>query len=1344
MGMCLLAGSLHAAEVSVVIDDDVNGWTQQDAGAGSNLTKDNLVADDGVALWGVSNGADKNGMLYEDYTSIAGTELPATIQAGTYTLALRVGNGNVYDFTGLNDISSGVNTDMGAVAGFFATVGADAQASKNNMYTEFNGVSGVTYTPPTEADPTNSTWTTWTFSWEVADGSSVIGSNFYFGVYNRTGGTENYGAAFFDNSTLSYSSGGDLPVINDFSSDTDTVDTNGTLVTLSWDVSTDVTALAISPTIGNVLSQTVDGIGQTSVTVYATTTFILTASNADGSVTSDVIVSEPQPVVSVNVPIGDSGTQIDAGAVNTTKDGLDAEEGNLWGVSNTSTKDGLYYFTYSDLAGTNLSSTIQSGTYIFSARIGASSNDPFSGLNDITAGSNTEDGNVAGFFSTLSTDAETAKNSMVTEFNDLSGVNYYQPSEKDPDSESFTTWTFMWTVAEGSPVIGTDPYFGVYTKIGSSGGNGFWDDSTLSYSSSIGELPSIVDFVADTYEFESTGTVVTLSWEVSTNLTALTISSDIGNVLPVTVNGIGQTSVVVNAETTFTLTASNDVCAVSSDVTIQAPEMLINRFEADTYLVETNGTPVTLFWDVTNAYTVSISPDVGEVSSSGQTTVVVDAETTFTLTAMRDTQTLTSFVTISEPELLINDFSADTHMVDTNGTRVTLSWDVTNAYTVSISPDIGEVSLSGQTSLVVHAAQIYTLTATRGTQSSSEDWRFNLEANQPNILLMLVDDYGPMDSSVLFAYDSYTDSGTPLHTAFNDYYHTPNMETLAANGMKFTQAYAMPMCSPTRVSLMTGFNTARHGVTHHLNVYETVDNASFDIKTHRGPNNWRWLGMDGTDVALPQLLKDAGYYTFQVGKDHTSHVQDMTAIGFDVIDSDLYKATVLTPKAETMIEDAVESGEPFFGFICYRDVHTSFYYASDYTNDYSAAYSDNHAKFGTMVESVDNSLGTILAKLEEEGVAENTLIIFLGDNGSDSPALSDEGEAYGDDFDDYPMRGKKGSTYEGGIRVPLLAAWASPNSSNSFQQALSIPGDSVEHDMVTVEDIAPTILSTVGAAIPDMDGYDLTPYLRAEDGTHRPQKVLRHMPHEHRSNYFTCFRDGDWKIIYRYHIEESIANGETHEDAGYNSFELYNLADDPRETNDLASVQTEKMLTMARAMAQELDESWGDYGELWPTLNPERIAIPDRPLEDDPFFIDFSLDGRDEIDSDGDGLSDAEEDLNADGLVAATETDADDLDTDGDGSDDYTEHRLNLDPLDAEEAFVVEMIVTGDSSFSLSWPSTEGTSYNILTSTNLLEGAESWQVAVSNVSAHAVSNETSQVVDEEGLGVGFFRVELLP
>jgi hypothetical protein len=206
-----LAGVVSADVVTTIaIDDDVAGgggagWTQIDGGAG-NLTKDNLDAE-ANKLWGVSNKSNVDGMLYNAYSTLAGS-LPSTIQAGTYTLALRIGNGNAFAFSGLNDISTGTNTDRGAVAGFFSTLVNDAEATKNNMYTEFNGVSGVTYTAPTEADPTDLSFTTWTFTWEIAEGSSVVGQDFYFGVYNRTGGDgtngSTYGSAFFDDSTLSY------------------------------------------------------------------------------------------------------------------------------------------------------------------------------------------------------------------------------------------------------------------------------------------------------------------------------------------------------------------------------------------------------------------------------------------------------------------------------------------------------------------------------------------------------------------------------------------------------------------------------------------------------------------------------------------------------------------------------------------------------------------------------------------------------------------------------------------------------------------------------------------------------------------------------------------------------------------------------------------------------------------------------------------------------------------------------------------------------------------------------------------------------------------------------------
>lgn len=183
---------------------------------------------------------------------------------------------------------------------------------------------------------------------------------------------------------------------------------------------------------------------------------------------------------------------------------------------------------------------------------------------------------------------------------------------------------------------------------------------------------------------------------------------------------------------------------------------------------------------------------------------------------------------------------------------------------------------------------------------------------------------------------------------------------------------------------------------------------------------------------------------------------------------------------------------------------------------------------------------------------------------------------------------------------------------------------------------------------------------------------------------------------------------------------------------------------MARAMAQELDDSWGVYGELWPVHNPTLAQYPARPLEDDPFWIDFAVDAREAVDSDGDGLTDALEDPDADGLLGSSETDPDASDTDGDGSDDRTELRLNLDPRNAGERFSTKIESIDPAALTFTWPSASGTTFNILTTTNLMTEAALWPVAASNIPAHAVSNETSQALEVGGEEEGYYRIELLP
>ena len=131
-------------------------------------------------------------------------------------------------------------------------------------------------------------------------------------------------------------------------------------------------------------------------------------------------------------------------------------------------------------------------------------------------------------------------------------------------------------------------------------------------------------------------------------------------------------------------------------------------------------------------------------------------------------------------------------------------------------------------------------------------------AAQPNIVVMLVDDMGVMDTSLPFLTDA---AGKPVKFPLNDYYRTPNMERLAQRGIRFNQFCAMSVCSPTRISILTGQNAARHRTTNWIN--PNVNNGG-----PQGPAGWNWLGLKPGDVTLPALLRGAGYRTIHVGKGH--------------------------------------------------------------------------------------------------------------------------------------------------------------------------------------------------------------------------------------------------------------------------------------------------------------------------------------------------------------------------------------------------------------------------------------------------------------------------------------------
>jgi arylsulfatase A-like enzyme len=460
-------------------------------------------------------------------------------------------------------------------------------------------------------------------------------------------------------------------------------------------------------------------------------------------------------------------------------------------------------------------------------------------------------------------------------------------------------------------------------------------------------------------------------------------------------------------------------------------------------------------------------------------------------------------------------------------------------------------------------------------------------AARPNVLVFLVDDMGWQDTSVPFHHDA---AGKPVVSDLNRRYRTPNMEKLAAQGMKFTRAYAHPVCTPSRITLMTGKNASRHRVTNWTNP-DGTENGDNDVKHLRSPDGWGKTGISPDEKALPTLLKQAGYRTIHCGKAHFGSKQAFgqhpQALGFDVniagneighpasyfakqdfgkgpnhvtgLDKwhgkDGFLTDILTQELGGALEASVKDKKPFFAYMAHYAVHTPFMEDPRFAANYPDLAPAQRA-YATLIEGMDRSLGDLLAKLEALGVAENTLVLFLSDNGGDAPIPNDNASPIVSG--NAPLRGKKGMRYEGGIRVPMIAAWAKPGPGNAFPIAAGSRTD----DLVTLADVFPTVTDLAG--IPDAkpwDGHDLLPYLKGDTSYHRPQSLVTHYPHGHNNDHYSILHDGQWKLI------RNWADG---------SSELYDLANDLAESKNLALEQPERVKTMSVELGRRLD----DYGAL--------------------------------------------------------------------------------------------------------------------------------------------------------------------
>lgn len=487
----------------------------------------------------------------------------------------------------------------------------------------------------------------------------------------------------------------------------------------------------------------------------------------------------------------------------------------------------------------------------------------------------------------------------------------------------------------------------------------------------------------------------------------------------------------------------------------------------------------------------------------------------------------------------------------------------------------------------------------------------NTPAQQPNIILFLVDDMGWQDCSVPF---------WTRETEWNKKYRTPNMEQLADEGMKFTNAYATPVCSPSRVSLMTGMNAARHRVTNWtLRKDKSTDHIDSVLQSPR----WNVNGMSPVPgvshtiyaTPLPSLLKEAGYYTIHCGKAHfgamSTPAADPTAIGFikniaghaaggpgsylsekyfgntkdklvepwgvpgleQYYDTDTFLTEALTIEAIKALKKPVKEKKPFFLYMSHYAIHIP--YAAD--KRFIQKYLDMkmppvEAEYAALIEGMDKSLGDLMKFLKEEKIDKNTIIIFMSDNGGYSmPPRA--GESFSQN---HPLRAGKGSVYEGGIREPMLVKWP----------GVVKPGTTAEQ-YVIIEDFFPTVLEMAGVknhkTVQPIDGISFLPLLknRKQNETSRP--LIWHFPHKWIQedgpgiNYHSAIRQGNWKLVYNIKTQTK---------------ELYNLKTDIGEKTNLANQYPERVEQLSLLLSKKLT----DWNAQMPTLksNNQLIPLPDQ------------------------------------------------------------------------------------------------------------------------------------------------------
>ncbi len=399
------------------------------------------------------------------------------------------------------------------------------------------------------------------------------------------------------------------------------------------------------------------------------------------------------------------------------------------------------------------------------------------------------------------------------------------------------------------------------------------------------------------------------------------------------------------------------------------------------------------------------------------------------------------------------------------------------------------------------------------------------EPAKPNIVFILCDDLGVND----------------LHCYGRRDHRTPHLDRLARDGVRFTSAYAaQSICSPSRAAILTGQTPARLHLTTYL-----PGRANSPAQKLLHPPIALQVGLE--HATLPDYFKSAGYATAAIGKWHIGGDGFGPAEhGFDVVETASPRTEpsategskgeyALTRHAERFLE--ANRDRPFFLYLAHHNPHIPYRAPPARVAAHADAFEPVYA---AVIETLDDVVGRLLAKLDSLGLAGKTLVIFTSDNGGlHVPEGGHERVTH-----NTPFRAGKGFLYEGGLRVPLLVRWPG-----------RVPAGTVIDTPVVNTDWIPTLLELAGLSVPSgLDGVSLAPLLTGR-GSALPRPFFWHFPHYNNQGGRPggAMRDGTWKLVEFYDAVDAP--------------ELYDLAADISEKNNLAMRHPDRVRTMRAALA---------------------------------------------------------------------------------------------------------------------------------------------------------------------------------